>query len=133
MAVLTQVNVAYLDYLSRKHQFERNRDMSGVEERLLTYTRNSASASSDSRAQEIRASASALMSELRLYQSYGSLQSAYGQILATLGVDLLPKTLPSNALSFLSQSVTKAQQDADVAFGTVYTSTPIAVAVQTVE
>ncbi len=126
MAVLTQVHVAYHDYMGRKHQYQRNADMYGVDQRILSHTRNATAASSDSRAQEIRASASALMSELRLYQSYGLLQSAYGQILATMGVDLLPKTLPSNALTFLSQTVSKAQQDADLAFGTVYTK-PLAI------
>lgn len=125
MAVLTQVNVAYRDYLSRKHQFERNRDISSVEERLLTYTRNSASSNAESRAQEIRASASALMSELRLYQSYGLLQSSYGQILATLGVDLLPANLPNNSVTSLSHAVTNAQQKADLALGTVYSSAAI--------
>ena len=30
------------------------------------------------------------MSELRLYQAYGELESAYGQLLATLGLDPLP-------------------------------------------
>jgi outer membrane protein TolC len=119
MAVLTQVHVAYRDYLGRKHQYERNADMFGVDKRILNFTRNAASASSDSRLQEIRASASALMSELRVYQSYGSLQSAYGQILATMGVDLLPKTLPSNALTFLSQSILQAEQAADTSFGTI--------------
>ena len=118
MAVLTQVHVAYRDYLGRKHQYERNYDMFNVDERILTHTHNATNSSADSRLQEIRAGASALMSELRQYQSYGALQSAYGQILATLGVDLLPKTLPSNALTFLSQSVKQAEQDADNNFGT---------------
>jgi len=35
----------------------------------------------------VRASASALISELRRYQTYGALQGAYGQMLATLGID----------------------------------------------
>ena len=119
MAVLTQVHVAYRDYLSRKHQYERNADMFGVDQRILTYTHNAANSSADSRLQEIRASASALMSELRQYQSYGALQSSYGQILATLGVDLLPKTLPSNDLATLSQAVKNAEDTADSNFGTL--------------
>jgi outer membrane protein TolC len=123
MAVLTQVNVSYRDYLMRKHQYERSNDMFGVDDRILNHTRNAASSNADSRLQEIRASASALMSELRLYQSYGALQSSYGQILATLGVDLLPKTLPSNALTFISQTVKQAEQNADTTFGT--TNAPI--------
>jgi len=124
MAVLTQVHVAYRDYLGRKHQFERNADMTSVDERILSFTRNAAGASADSRLQEIRASASALMSKLRQYQSYGALQSAYGQILATLGVDLLPKTLPSNDLKVLSQAVKQASAEADKKFHTIIMTPP---------
>jgi hypothetical protein len=118
MAVLTQVHVAYRDYLGRRHQYERSSDMFGVDQRILTHTRNAASTSAESRLQEVRASSSAVMSELRLYQNYGALQSAYGQILATLGVDLLPQTLPSHDLAVLSAAVKQAEQDADHAFGT---------------
>jgi len=125
MAVLTQVHVAYRDYLGRKHQYDRNADMSNVDQRILTYTQNAANNSADSRLQEIRASASALMSELRQYQSYGALQSSYGQILATLGVDLLPKALPGNDLPTLSQAIKQAEATADNNFGTIIRTTPV--------
>lgn len=121
MAVLTQVHVAYRDYLGRKHQYERNAEMSDVDQRILSLTQNAANSSADSHLQAIRAGASALMSELREYQSYGALQSSYGQILATLGVDLLPKTLPSNDLPALSEAVKQAEQSADTNFGTTVT------------
>jgi len=125
MAVLTQVHVAYRDYLGRKHQYERNADMFNVDQRILTHTQNAANNSADSRLQEIRASASALMSELRQYQSYGALQSSYGQILATLGVDLLPKALPGNDLPTLSQAIKQAEATADNNFGTIIRTTPV--------
>ena len=118
MAVLTQVHVSYRDYINRKHQFERSNDMFGVDQRILSHTRNAARSSADSKLQEIRASASALMSELRLYQSYGALQSSYGQILATLGVDLLPQELPSHDLVTLSKAVQDAQKSAERNFST---------------
>lgn len=117
MAVLTQVHVSYRDYQNRKHQFERSSDMFGVDQRILGHTRNAARTSADSRLQEIRASASALISELRLYQSYGALQSAYGQTLATLGVDLLPKQLPDDDLATVRNAVVQAQAEADQRFG----------------
>jgi outer membrane protein TolC len=118
MAVLTQVHVSYREFINRKHQFERSNDMFGVDQRILSHTRNAARSSADSKLQEIRASASALMSELRLYQSYGALQSSYGQILATLGVDLLPQELPSHDLVTLSKAVQDAQKSAERNFST---------------
>jgi len=117
MAVLTQVHVTYRDYVNRKHQFERSVDIFGVDQRILGHTRNATRSSADSRLQEIHAGASALISELRLYQSYGALQSAYGQTLATLGVDLLPDKLSDDDLATVQKAVSTAQQEATQRFG----------------
>lgn len=121
MAVLTQVHVAYLDYKGRKHQFERNSQMFSVDSRILTHTRNAARNSADSQLVEIRANASALMSELRYYQSYGALQGAYGQVLASMGTDLLPKEVSSTNVNRISEAVLESSQQADKSLGVSYT------------
>ncbi|HUH55451.1 MAG TPA: TolC family protein, partial [Rhodanobacter sp.] len=90
MAVLTQVHVAYIDYTSRKQQFELTRQLSDVEQRILEHTRNATEANAQGKLAEIRAATSALMSELKLYQSYAAYQGAYGQMVATLGLDPVP-------------------------------------------
>lgn len=105
MAVLTQVHVARLDYLGRLKQFQLTEDLNKVEQRILQYTRNAASANSQGKLEEIRASASAMMSELRLYQTFGALQGAYGQLVATLGLDPLPESVPAHDLKTLGASV----------------------------
>ncbi|WP_269631048.1 TolC family protein [Pelomonas sp. BJYL3] len=105
MAVLTQVHVARLDYLGRLKQYQLTDDLNKVEQRILQYTRNAATANSQGKMEEIRASASAMMSELRLYQTYGALQGAYGQLVATLGLDPLPESVPSHDLKALGESV----------------------------
>ena len=87
MAILTQTQVAYREYLGRRRQFELSEELDNVEQRILGVTRNAARNDAEGKMQEIRASASALMSELRRYQSYGALQGAYGQMIETLGVD----------------------------------------------
>jgi hypothetical protein len=87
MAVLTQTQVAYRDYLGCKRQFELSAELGGVDQRILQHTQNAARSDAQGRLQEVRAAANALVSELRRYQSYSELQGAYGKILATLGVD----------------------------------------------
>jgi hypothetical protein len=87
MAVLTQTQVAYRDYLGRKRQFELALELDGIDQKILGHTRNAARNDTQGKLQEVRASASALISELRRYQTYGALQGAYGQMLATLGID----------------------------------------------
>ncbi len=111
MAVLTQVHVARLDYQGRLKQFELVEQMNTVEQRILTYTRNAASANSQGKLDEIRAAATAMMSELRLYQSYGALQGAYGQLIATLGLDPLPESVPAHDLKSLGEAVRASEQN----------------------
>ncbi len=111
MAVLTQVHVAYRDLQGRQRQFELSEDMNQVDQRILTHTRNATSANAQGKLAEIRAQASAVMSELRLYQSYGALQNAYGQMLLTLGLDPLPDALPSHDLPTLRAAFAQRERE----------------------
>jgi outer membrane protein TolC len=119
MAVLTQVHVAYIDYKSRRQQFELTRQLSEVEQRILEHTRNATQANAQGKLAEIRAATSALMSELRLYQSYAAYQGAYGQMIATLGLDPVPATVDSHDLATLETAIrdTAKQWDHPVAAG----------------
>ena len=105
VAVLAQVHVAWIDFSSRKQQFQLVHELSNVEERMLEHTRNAAAADAKSKLTEIRATTSELMSKLRLYQSYSAFQGAYGQMLATLGIDPLPDTLADGDLATLTAAI----------------------------
>jgi len=111
MAVLTQVHVSQLEYLGRLRQYELTQQLNSVEQRILQYTRNASTANAQGRLEEIRASASAMMSELRMYQSYGALQGAYGQVIATIGLDPLPESVPAHDLKTLGDAVRASQQN----------------------
>ena len=105
MAVLTQVHVAWIDYHSRRTQFELTRQLNDVEQRILEHTRNATEASAEGKLAEIRAATSALMSELRLYQSYAAFQGAYGQMIASLGLDPVPARVAGYDLPTLSKAI----------------------------
>lgn len=110
MAVLTQVHVASLEYQGRLRQYELTKDLNSVEQRILQYTSNAASADAQGKLEAIRAAAAALMAELRLYQNYGALQSAYGQVIASLGLDPLPDSVAAHDLKTLCDAVRTAEQ-----------------------
>jgi outer membrane protein TolC len=110
MAVLTQVHVAHLDYLGKLRQYELTQQLHTVEQRILQYTRNAASANAQSKLEEIRAAATAMMAELRVYQNYGALQGAYGQVIATLGLDPLPESVGAHDLKTLGEAVRASEQ-----------------------
>lgn len=111
MAVLTQVHVAELGYEGQLRQFELTQQVNTVDQRILDYTHNAAAANAQGRLDEIRASAAAMMSELRLYQSYGALEGAYGQVIATLGLDPLPDSVPAQDLKTLAGAVRASEDD----------------------
>jgi hypothetical protein len=110
MAVLTQVHLAHLDYQTRVRQYQMTQELNSVEQRILQYTRNAASASTQGKIEEIRAMAAAMMAELRLYQSYGAMQGAYGQLIATLGLDPLPSSVSGHDIKTLGEAVRSTEQ-----------------------
>jgi outer membrane protein TolC len=109
MAVLTQVHVADLGYKSQRRQFDLVRQMNDVDQRILTYTQAATASDAQGQLEEIRAAAAAMMSELRLYQSYGALQGAYGQVIATQGLDPLPASVPAEDIGTLSKAVGQSE------------------------
>jgi len=74
------------------------------------HTHNATQANAQGKLEEIRAATSAMISELRLYQSYGELEGAYGQLLATLGYDPIPDAVTSYDLPALEQAIDQTQQ-----------------------
>ena len=105
MVVLAQTHIAYRDYSGRLRQYELSNDMDNVEQRILGHTRNATKNEAQGKLQEVRVATNALMSELRVYQSYGAVQSAYGQLLVTLGLDPLPETIDSHDLASVRTAV----------------------------
>ncbi len=113
MAVLTQVHVARTELAAKRRQFELLQQMNSVDQQILEHTRNAAAANAVGKLNEIRAAAGAMMTELRQYESYGELESAYGQMLLTLGLDPVPDTVTSHDLATLKQAIVTEQQRRD--------------------
>jgi outer membrane protein TolC len=110
MAVLTQVHVARSDLDAKRHEFELTRQLEDIDQQILEHTRNAAQASAEGKLNEIRAATSAMISELREYESYGGLQSAYGNLLATLGLDPVPDTVGGRDLTSLKQAIAQERR-----------------------
>ena len=105
MAVLTQVHVAYRDFYNRKRQYELSEQLQDIDARIFEQTMNQAKSGAQNQLNEIRSETSSLMAEYRSYQNYASLQSACGQMLATLGEDPLPATATSHDIKPLSGDI----------------------------
>ena len=105
MAVLTQVHVAYRDFYNRKRQYELSEQLQDIDARIHEQTMNQAKSGAQNQLNEIRSETSSLMAEYRSYQNYASLQSACGQMLATLGEDPLPATAVSHNIKPLAVDI----------------------------
>src|SRR5690606_11846029 len=105
MAVLSQVHVAYRDFIGSKRQFELAQDLEEVDLGSLQHKRNAARSDAQGKLAEIRAAANALFSELRRYQSYGALHNAYGAMQATLGNDPLPQAVNGHDVATLARAI----------------------------
>ncbi|OZI71597.1 TolC family protein [Bordetella genomosp. 12] len=110
MAVLSQVHIARNQLAAKTRQYNLFKEANDVDQQILRHTQNATSASAQGKLEEIRVSTAAMMSELRQYQSYGELESAYGRMLATLGLDPLGDKLSGNDLAALTASIAQEQQ-----------------------
>ncbi|WP_230948921.1 TolC family protein [Burkholderia vietnamiensis] len=110
MAVLTQVHVARSELAAKTRQFDLFKQMNDVDGQILRHTHNATEANAQGKLEEIRIATQAMMSELRLYQSYGELESAYGQMLATLGLDPMSDKPTGYDLAAIRSAITASQQ-----------------------
>jgi outer membrane protein TolC len=110
MAVLTQVHVAQSDLDAKRQEFELMRQLNEVDQQILLHTRNAAEANAEGKLEEIRTATDAMIAELRVYETYGELQSTYGSLLATLGLDPVPDSVAGHDLATLEQSIVQEQQ-----------------------
>jgi len=89
VAVLTQTHIAYLDFFSKKRQYERADQLREIDSRIAAVTRSAAESGAQNRLSEIKADTELLMADYRRYQSFAALQNAYGQVLMSVGIDPL--------------------------------------------
>lgn len=105
MAVITQVRVAIQRYELSLVDLDLAEQSTQVDARLVQYARVALTTRVDSELELIRTEAWALIEEFQRYASYANAQAAYGRILNSLGVDLLPDAVQSADVNVLAEAV----------------------------
>ncbi|WP_193771118.1 TolC family protein [Candidatus Magnetaquicoccus inordinatus] len=105
MAIISQVHLAYRQYLSDQRRLLAVEELDAVEQRLFTNYGVSAHNDAQSRLEYITAAASALMIRLQLFQAYADAQNSLGRIFGTLGVDLSSEASRHEDLAQLTETV----------------------------
>lgn len=88
MAILTQVRVAALGYGLARSEFSTYSRSAEVDERMVNYSRASASSRIESDLEVIRTEARSMLSEYQRYIAYANAQAAIGRLYNSIGFDL---------------------------------------------
>jgi len=107
VAVITQVHVAYQDYLRRIHSYKHVRMLNDIEQRIYGHIKNASSVSAQSPLQEIRGELAGLLAEVKHYQSYAELQEAISSLYVTMGLNPLPEFIENDDLETLKKAISE--------------------------
>lgn len=105
MAVLAQVNVAYLRYQQAVEEFTTARAQAEVENRILNQLTTAGTLQQIGDLAVIQAEAEEVFAALRRDIAYAGLQNAYGGMMVSVGADPLPGTVSDGSLSSLTKAV----------------------------
>jgi outer membrane protein TolC len=105
MAVLAQVHVVSLQFTSAAKQFDRADKLWAIEKRLAEASGNQSKGGTANEIERISTETSAIAAELRRFQTYAQMQSAYGKLQATIGADPIPDRLATHSLDGVAGAI----------------------------
>jgi len=108
MAVLAQVHVVSTQFHSAAKQFERADKLWSIERRLAEASGNQSRGGTQNEIERVSTETSAIAAELRRFQTYAQMQSAYGKLQSTIGADPVPDRIASHSLDGISGAIVLA-------------------------
>jgi outer membrane protein TolC len=116
MAVLTQVRVATERYKLASYDFQIAEQSAQVDQRLASISRAGSDNSLTSDLETLRTQARSIVSRFQEASSYAEAQAAYGRVLNSVGIDLLPDQVTQTDVASLSRQIATSlrQQESSV-------------------
>ncbi|MEB6381624.1 TolC family protein [Leclercia adecarboxylata] len=105
MAVLTQVRVALERYKLAVYDFQIADQSAQVDQRLASISRAGSDNSLTSDLETLRTQARSIVSRFQMAGSYAEAQAAYGRVLNSVGIDLLPEQVQQTDVTSLSRAI----------------------------
>ncbi|GAB7260333.1 MULTISPECIES: TolC family protein [Dickeya] len=109
LAIMAQLYIARANFNEAVRQYKTSVELRDLDGQIAEQLRNRYKANSIGELQLIQGELNALNANLRQDLAYAELRNSYGQILSTVGLDLLPKTLPSDRLADISQALRQSE------------------------
>lgn len=105
MAVLTQVNVAWLEYQQSAQMFNRYQELARVQRGIMNQTDQSYRNQAATQMEQVRVSTETILTTRARDRSFASMQDALGTVYQAAGLDVLPTQIAGTSLAALSQSI----------------------------
>lgn len=105
MAVITQVRVATERYKLAVYDFQIADQSAQVDQRLASISRAGSDNSLTSDLETLRTEARSIVSRFQMAGSYAEAQAAYGRVLNSVGIDLLPDQVQQTDVASLSNAI----------------------------
>nr|WP_275899253.1 TolC family protein [Pectobacterium brasiliense] len=105
LAIMAQLYIARANFNEAQRQYKTSSELRNLDTKIVEQLRNRYKANSIGELQLIQGELNALNASLRQDLAYAELRNTYGQIFSTIGLDLLPKSLPSDRLTDISQAL----------------------------
>lgn len=105
MAVMSQVQVSWLDYREALTSYTTADELASVENELLVQSSNARRTQSEGELQQIRAELRALVADLRRDLAFAGVRSALGRVFLSVGADPLPETVEGHDIQSLAKAL----------------------------
>jgi len=108
VAILTQVNLSYQEYLSASQDLGISKQIDDVQQQIHVASTNASTAKTQSDADRVRRELATMVAELGYDRSIAQVHSALVNLYTAVGVDLVPPSVETDDLNALSQHVDRA-------------------------
>jgi len=105
MSVMAQVHISERQFRNASSQFLQSDELWRVDRRLAEFTDARSASDASGVLERVAGRASAIVSQLRRFQTYAQVEQAYARMQATLGDDLLPNSVATSDLDSLTVTV----------------------------
>ena len=105
VAVLTQVNLSYQEYLAASQDLGISKQIDDVQQQIEVASNNASVAKTQSDADHVRRELATMVAELGYDRSIAQVHSALVNLYTAVGVDLVPPSVETDDLGVLSQRV----------------------------
>jgi outer membrane protein TolC len=108
VAVLTQVNLGYQEYVSAQRDLSIAQQIDDVQRQIAIASRNEEASHSQSEAEHVRRELSSMASEFAFDRSVAQVHTALANLYTSTGVDLVPPSVDTDDLKTLTAKVQTA-------------------------